>query len=71
MNTDEIQEQIPYTQLYERWIKQKACAEKAEAELNAMIEQEASVCPEDFGCVEYISILQKRIKELEEQRGKS
>jgi len=39
-------------------------ADKAEAELDAMIELEASVCPEDFGCHEYIPKLEARVKEL-------
>ena len=40
---------------------------KAEAELAKMIELEASVCPEDFGCHEYIPVLEARVKELEEE----
>lgn len=49
-----------------RWARDKwrARFEKAKAELAKMIELEASVCPEDFGCHEYIPVLEVRVKKL-------
>ena len=42
---------------------------KVEAELADMIQREASVCPEDVGCDEYIPILQRELSACKERMG--